>query len=811
MISSFFPVLTAALSATLNLSAERFFLIAIVLLACILGAEIAGICILIGKVRRAHGKEEDSERHYALGILLLGIVPRTTYAVFYTLAGAAAVGAIVLAVLLVVFRCKGYLFLAGKERRKEADTPDVDTDAGTEAAESVTEAEGAAEDAVADDEADAPTDAEADIEEPPMEENLPEREQEEIFSAEETVPADAAEPSVPVSATVPEQVPMTAAGTQQVPPYAGAPGSVRIIEKHFTETHKEVVHETTTNNIPTPAAVAKDTPLTEELLRAITELLKVEKQHRLEREMAVESPRNTSDATVAAGAGEKHSLREDAEFPESPEDDAEDDDDDTDLSADGDVSAEDNDGEEPDAEDGFDSDLFDANERIVGFDEETGYYIVARYRKSFEAKLIQSRPAVKRYYSALKNAVMAYEGTRNRISWGCETFTNEHTQIAKFNARAKTLEVYLALDPAGLEGTVYHGRDVGGKKKYADTPFLYKVTSPRKLTLALELIQRTCEEQGLSPIDLEEVNYEEQYPFEATDSLIARGLIREYLREEKPAVSFELDPDHVPAVPDEDASVIPANANFTWELDDEAEKATEPEPEQVPEPEPAPEEMPEPEPEENPEEVTQPAAPVPASTTTVSRETVHIVEQHYKETFYHVPDSAGKTSATKLIEGEAEETATLAEPSATIQPTETVEESAPEIPEIPEVPEPAEEAVEEDEPAEEDEVAEEDEPTEEDEPAETPPPAPSRPEPMSNANPNVALIDVCLFDHYFENGSVVDLDAVKEVGLAPESATVLKVYASGSVKGKYTVEANHFTRDALIAIGEADGDSILIR
>ena len=83
--------------------------------------------------------------------------------------------------------------------------------------------------------------------------------------------------------------------------------------------------------------------------------------------------------------------------------------------------------------------------------------------------------------------------------------------------------------------------------------------------------------------------------------------------------------------------------------------------------------------------------------------------------------------------------------------------------------------------------------------------------PTPQPAPGVALIDVCLFDDYFENGATVDLDALKEVGLAPESAKTLKVYASGALKGQYTVEANHFTLDAIKAIGDADGDSIMIR
>ena len=94
----------------------------------------------------------------------------------------------------------------------------------------------------------------------------------------------------------------------------------------------------------------------------------------------------------------------------------------------------------------------------------------------------------------------------------------------------------------------------------------------------------------------------------------------------------------------------------------------------------------------------------------------------------------------------------------------------------------------------------EEEEVEEEEPA--PQPAPTT---------DVVLLDVCTFDDYFDNGAIINLETLKQVGLAPESATRLKVYASGELKGQFTVEANHFTLDAIKAISDADGDSIMIR
>ena len=87
-----------------------------------------------------------------------------------------------------------------------------------------------------------------------------------------------------------------------------------------------------------------------------------------------------------------------------------------------------------------------------------------------------------------------------------------------------------------------------------------------------------------------------------------RGVIREYIREEKPATSFELAEDHVSQTPDVDESVVPPSANVFWELDNDAPRAEPAEPEE-PEPEPEAPEAPEaPEPAEVLEPTPEPEA-----------------------------------------------------------------------------------------------------------------------------------------------------------------------------------------------------------
>ena len=220
-----------------------------------------------------------------------------------------------------------------------------------------------------------------------------------------------------------------------------------------------------------------------------------------------------------------------------------------------------------------DPDHFTGNERVIGFDEETGCSIVARYRKSFEAKLIQSQSHIKKYYSGIKNALLAYKGSKSRISWTADSFHNGRTQIAKINVKTRILELYLALDPATLDGSVYRGQDVGALKKYEETPFRYKIRTPRKFNWALELVRRVCEEHGLSPIDIEPVDYAKQYPFDTIDHLVERKLVKVTTRLEKPATSFELaeEPDSEKTT----EKTLPARTDLSWKYSDENEPIVE--------------------------------------------------------------------------------------------------------------------------------------------------------------------------------------------------------------------------------------------
>jgi len=55
------------------------------------------------------------------------------------------------------------------------------------------------------------------------------------------------------------------------------------------------------------------------------------------------------------------------------------------------------------------------------------------------------------------------------------------------------------------------------------------------------------------------------------------------------------------------------------------------------------------------------------------------------------------------------------------------------------------------------------------------------------------------------------LDSLKEKGLVLTGVTTLKIYATDTLSKPFTVEANHFTMEAIQIISAANGDIIMVR
>ena len=171
----------------------------------------------------------------------------------------------------------------------------------------------------------------------------------------------------------------------------------------------------------------------------------------------------------------------------------------------------------------------DDTEIYLGRDEETGFAIIARFKKSFLARLIQSPEQTKEYYSQLKNAILSYKKTKSRISWNYDSVNSGRVKVLKFNVRGKTLCMYTARDAQEFEGTKYNVKAITSKK-YAEVPCMIKVSGPRKLKHALELIDILAGKLGLEKG--EEKNDDYRLPFETTEALIAKDLIKELVSKE---------------------------------------------------------------------------------------------------------------------------------------------------------------------------------------------------------------------------------------------------------------------------------------
>jgi len=118
-------------------------------------------------------------------------------------------------------------------------------------------------------------------------------------------------------------------------------------------------------------------------------------------------------------------------------------------------------------------------------------------RLSFADKLRLASDQTLEYYSAIKNALLAY-GTKARQSKKNESYRKSGL-VAKVSISGKSLRLHLPLDPNSEEfsRSKYHQIDLSAKKQYAEVAFTMRIKSDRALKRALELIAKVCEGRGL--------------------------------------------------------------------------------------------------------------------------------------------------------------------------------------------------------------------------------------------------------------------------------------------------------------------------
>ena len=80
---------------------------------------------------------------------------------------------------------------------------------------------------------------------------------------------------------------------------------------------------------------------------------------------------------------------------------------------------------------------------------------------------------------------------------GGDYFRRPGKQIVKIIFIGKTIRLALALNPQDYDYNLYHQKDRGNMKKYADTPMFVKVQSLLGVRRAVKLISDLMEKEGV--------------------------------------------------------------------------------------------------------------------------------------------------------------------------------------------------------------------------------------------------------------------------------------------------------------------------
>ena len=428
-------------------------------------------------------------------------------------------------------------------------------------------------------------------------------------------------------------------------------------------------------------------------------------------------------------------------------------------------------------------------------EDEAAVRFVIRYHYSFRAKLALSAEEVKGYYIALSNEIACYKKVKTHISFKQERVSSGRTHLAVMLFKGKKLCIAIALDPAEYAETKYRGIDVSQVKRFARTPMLLKISSPRKLNYALYLLGQLAEKYGLVKGEPKEVI--DHVDSATKDELIAQKLIT--VTGMKKSEESEYG-----------AFVKSVEEPVEEVADEVAEEPVEEVIEEVTE-EPA---------EEAAEEVTEELAEGIAE---------EVTEEPVEEVAEEVTEEPAEEIAEEVTEEPAEE---IAE-EVTEEPVEEVAEEVTEEP----VEEVAEEVTEE--PVE--EVAEEVAATEEEIPEEEPEPVEELPvrdfetveeisvneveEAMTDTQAHElveeviarkhkhhskkrAVINVDALAHNYRAGERVTVENLHEKGLIPKEAGIVKVLAKGVLNKPLIVEADDFSVEAVKMIVLTGGRAI---
>ena len=156
-------------------------------------------------------------------------------------------------------------------------------------------------------------------------------------------------------------------------------------------------------------------------------------------------------------------------------------------------------------------------------DDEETVKLLKMCSYTFEAKLILAEPEMKDFYREIVEFALSYgvkvvrSAKRERIYLGRKLFAN-------LTFSGKKLVVAMALNPSDYVDSKYKFKDMSETKKFADTPFVMKVTSGLKVRHIKELLTVMFSAEGLDNKNLDiKLN---KIPTKSKKTLIKEGLIK---------------------------------------------------------------------------------------------------------------------------------------------------------------------------------------------------------------------------------------------------------------------------------------------
>lgn len=116
-------------------------------------------------------------------------------------------------------------------------------------------------------------------------------------------------------------------------------------------------------------------------------------------------------------------------------------------------------------------------------------------RKSipFETKVAEGNEMTIEAYETISKYLLSLPNVKQAKAFACERYYIGRKSVAKLTIRGKTINCYLAVDPATLDAK-YHAQDASGSQKYEKTPAMIKARSPRAIKYCCTLAKNIVDE-----------------------------------------------------------------------------------------------------------------------------------------------------------------------------------------------------------------------------------------------------------------------------------------------------------------------------